>query len=155
MKVKLFGRRPTHRVDGEEDLALRVRDSQDCYYEGYWQKLRYVEAVEGILREDFVFHRELDSTNSQLVEEIRASNSVGVHVRRGDYVTNKHAARLHGDICDVGYYRRAIEAIADRVEHPRSLHLSDDCDWVTGICQLRTPSLLIGTRDRTVILTCN
>jgi hypothetical protein len=59
------------------------------------------------------------------LDEIVNSTSVSVHVRRGDYVSNAHAAKFHS-LCDEKYYDSAIGLITSRVQSPRFFLFSDD-----------------------------
>lgn len=102
---------------------------QPCYLRGYWQTERYFADELETIRADFTFCQPLTDSNIELAEEIRATNAVSLHVRRGDYVSNLKAQATHG-VCSLDYYRAAIKYICDRVEAPRYFVFSDDMDWV-------------------------
>lgn len=55
-------------------------------------------------------------------------SSVAVHVRRGDYVSNKSANQFHG-VCSIEYYKEAI-ALITKNQGVRLFLFSDDLDWV-------------------------
>ena len=73
-------------------------------YEGYWQDIRFYSAVKDTLKERFLG---IDSycTAPSLLEDIRSSNSVFLHVRRGDYCKDPKYINL----CETNYYRQAID----------------------------------------------
>src|SRR5690606_35219584 len=77
------------------------------------------------LREDFRFKLPLDERNQHIDKQIRRSNSVAIHVRRGDYLHND----LLGGICDEGYYQRAIEIIMEKTTDPEFVIFSNDIAW--------------------------
>ena len=56
-------------------------------------------------------------------------NSVSVHIRRGDYISNKDTNALLG-VCPMDYYDRAIAYIVERVVNPCFYFFSDDIAWV-------------------------
>lgn len=55
-------------------------------------------------------------------------DSVMLHVRRGDYVSNAKTLRVHG-VCSIDYYRRAIGVARERLGQPRFFVFSDDLAW--------------------------
>ena len=64
-----------------------------------------------------------------LFEQIKNSNSVAVHVRRGDYVSKpKYRKILY--VCRKKYYENALNFISERVENARFFVASDDPKWV-------------------------
>lgn len=71
----------------------------------------------------------LSFQNKQALEIIRKSESIFIHVRRGDYLSPKYIARFEGT-CPVEYYNKSIEDIKKRVDHPKFFYFSDDIEWV-------------------------
>jgi hypothetical protein len=101
----------------------------DCYLVGYWQTENYFMNVQSEIRKDFTFKSLPLDRNAKLVEQITAVNSVSLHVRRGDYVSNPKASSVHC-LCSLDYYKSAINYIAERVEQPNFFIFSDDIEWV-------------------------
>lgn len=93
----------------------------DLYLDGYWQSEKYFKPVEGLIREDFSFKEPLNS--------VPPEGSVGVHVRRGDYVSDKRTKEFHG-CCGEDYYSSAAGVIARRCSGPVFYVFSDDICWV-------------------------
>jgi len=56
-------------------------------------------------------------------------NSVGIHVRRGDYVYDSTVSTAHG-VCSLDYYRDAVSYIQGKVNDPVFFVFSDDMEWV-------------------------
>lgn len=52
-------------------------------------------------------HLLLSEKNQSLLKDIQNSNSVGVHIRRGDYMTKQNLV-IFGNICTQKYYHDAI-----------------------------------------------
>ena len=99
--------------------------TQDTYYDGYWQNSRYYESIRPQLIEIFKFRIPLDERNQKLCQIISNSDSVGIHIRRGDYLKKK---RYRG-ICDLVYYERAIREARNKFEHPHFYFFSNDIAW--------------------------
>lgn len=97
----------------------------DCYYEGSWQNEKYFKNIENIIRNAFVFKHNLDERNNLLLKSIQSTNSVAIHVRRGDYLLEE----AYKNICDFAYYINAIKYIKDNVDNPTFYIFSNDADW--------------------------
>jgi len=95
---------------------------------GYWQSERYFIDTADSIRADFTLRQALAGANAGLLDLARAGHSVGLHVRRGDFVSLSDAAQLHG-LCSVDYYRRAIALVRERCPGCRFLVFSDDGEW--------------------------
>lgn len=115
-------------------------DANDMYYEGYWQNYRYFAEYQDIIQKEFSFNiPALNDDNQRLVNIINNDSSiwVSVHVRRGDYVNHK----ILGGICDINYYKSAIEYIKRKSDKPLCfLILSNDADW----CRENLGPLILG-----------
>jgi len=96
----------------------------DCLLDGNWQSEKYFKHHGDIIRNSFQFNKS-NFTNNDLLNKIRENNSVSIHIRRGDYVTNKTTFQYHG-ICDENYYLDAIKEIKKNVKNPKFYVFSDD-----------------------------
>ncbi len=100
----------------------------DIYLDGHWQDERYFKDIENAVREEFTFKPLSDDNNKTMLEKIKKSNSVSVHVRRGDYINNLETKKVHG-IDLSGYYLKAVEYINKKLPNPKYFVFSDDIDW--------------------------
>lgn len=96
---------------------------------GYFQSPRYFESVASLILEEIGLPRSLSVGSLSMLEQIRAANAVCIHVRRGDYVTNKSASEFHG-VCSLDYYRRGLETVISGLKSPHAFIFSDDPQWV-------------------------
>ena len=111
------------------------------YLRGYFPSERYFLGHEPTIRSDLAFVRPLDDDNRRVLDRIAASVAVSLHIRRGDYVSNPRANRVHGTV-NLDFYRRAADHIAGRVGgDPAFFIFSDDPDWVAANLRLPYPSL--------------
>lgn len=74
-------------------------------------------------------HLLLSEKNQSLLKDIQNSNSVGVHIRRGDYMTKQNLV-IFGNICTQKYYHDAIRIITEKVNDAVFYVFSDDISWV-------------------------
>lgn len=97
----------------------------NIYLHGGWHSEKYFKDIETIIRKDFSFKTPPDSKNKKMLERISESNSVSIHVRRGDYLTT--AAKCW--MLSLDFYQKAINLIKDKIANPNFFVFSDDLDW--------------------------
>lgn len=111
-----------------DNVILGMRG--DMCIEGYWQSEKYFNDIRSELLTDFKIKNNLSGENLKIANSINESNTaVSLHIRRGDYITNKNANTIHG-ICDLDYYYRAIKYIAKQNSMLDIFVFSDDINWV-------------------------
>jgi hypothetical protein len=106
---------------------LNIAD--DSYLAGYWQSEKYFLDVADHIRKEFTFSESLSAENSKIKEEILSANSISLHIRRGDYVSNPTSLAIHG-LCTIEYYQTAVAHIQQHVASPTYFIFSDDIPWV-------------------------
>jgi hypothetical protein len=99
-----------------------------AYLEGYWQSEKYFADIAPEVREIFTFKSELKDKNLDLSHLINASNSVSLHIRRGDYLSNSANSKVYYQ-CSMDYYNKAIERVAKAINNPVFFVFSDDISW--------------------------
>ncbi|QWC97189.1 alpha-1,2-fucosyltransferase [Polynucleobacter paneuropaeus] len=104
----------------------QVQDNS--YLDGYWQSEKYFSDIKNIIKNDFTFKPKLDIDNENMLCKIKSSIAVGLHVRRGDYILNKKAAKVM-HLCDLEYYKKAINHFIKRFQNPKFFIFSDDPGW--------------------------
>lgn len=124
---KLFPYRRTECIEKRDfDYIPEVWTKCDLYYEGYWQNVKYFIEAQTEVRSAFKFRKELSSQNKHLMEEIQNTElPVSIHIRRGDYLHHK----LFGGICDISYYKKAIEYVLENNDSPKFYLFSNDIEW--------------------------
>ncbi len=137
--VRKFSERITHRLGlspvihqyGErssnfDSRVLTLRDN--TYLVGWWQNERYFADIRKILLKEFVPKNKATGNNTKWLGLAGSTNSISVHVRRGDYISNKHANVHHG-LASIDYYNAAVTYMNTYVEKPYFLVFSDDIKW--------------------------
>lgn len=103
---------------------------EPVYLSGYFQSFKYFLGHENFVRDIFSFPTSnLNDENIILLETIKNSESVSIHIRRGDYVSDVHTQKFHGN-CSLNYYFAAIKLIKSQVDISQLIFFSDDMDWV-------------------------
>jgi hypothetical protein len=116
--------------------VLDARD--DSYLVGYWQSERYFRDVADTIRRELTLEAPPTGANARLFEKIRATESLALHVRRGDYLSNPAASRTHGSL-GIGYYERAVEHASSRFPGLEVFVFSDDPAWCRRELRLPVP----------------
>ncbi|NWF57768.1 MAG: alpha-1,2-fucosyltransferase [Fischerella sp.] len=114
----------------------------NVYLDGYWQSEKYFRDIQDIIRREFTVKYPQDPKSQHIAELIGKTNSVSIHIRRGDYVEHPTIAPKHG-FCDLDYYDRAISYISDRVSQPHFFIFSDDPHWVKENLHLKFPIIIV------------
>lgn len=100
------------------------------FYVGGWHSEKYFIDVQDMVLKTFHFNLEnIGKKNLEVLNQIKKSNSVSVHVRRGDFMDPNHYGKL-GSVCTLNYFLVAIEKMKTLVENPHFYFFTNDYDWV-------------------------
>lgn len=114
----------------------------DCYLAGDWQSERYFNAHADIIRKGFALKHPLSPSAQAFLKRIKKTNSVALHIRRGDYVHTKSTNTLHG-LCSPEYYTQAVAMIAETTSAPTLYIFSDDITWVKENLTFPYPTIFV------------
>lgn len=115
-----------------------LKASGNVYLKGYWHSERYFVDIADLLRQELTIKAEPDSNNLAMIRIIQQTESVNLHVRRGDFVSSAATNKLHG-VCSLSYYENAITEVTKTVKEPRFFVFSDDIAWVQHNLSLAYP----------------
>lgn len=127
--------------DFEYIRKILVSNGENKYFIGNFENgTQYFRNSQDKIRRAFSFPR-LDPKNQQFAKAEESTNSVSIHIRRGDHMAeNQH-------LFDVGgYYQQAVAYIKQHVDNPRFFIFSDDISW----CKTNLSSL--GITDKQAVL---
>lgn len=127
-KIKLIFHKPNVVIQNNHDYnKSQLLIKKDSCIVGRWQSYRYFEKLK--ISEIFKFKDALLNKNKMIANKLSTPNSVSIHFRRGDYVSNKYYAEKIGAL-DIEYYNKAVAKIKSIVESPIFYVFSDDIEWV-------------------------
>lgn len=108
----------------KEEYCPQIQDLPgNVYYHGYWINIDWFMAYKNVFRQEFRFPEITDEKNLEYAKQIQESNSVSIHVRRGDFVSL-------GWAYDVGEYRKEVAKFLDKALGEWHLFVfSDDIPW--------------------------
>ena len=106
---------------------MKVKSS--THFTGYWVCEKYFNDIRNELVKEFTPIQELDALSKICFDKLINSNSIAIHIRRGDYVQNNLAGSVLGTL-KLNYYHKAFEVIKGKVLNPKWFFFSDDPQWV-------------------------
>ncbi len=112
-------------IDFETIKNLDV--SRNTFIFGFFIEERYYrDRIEKLKRE--LKFPPLTGENEKLAERMMSGNSVSVHVRRGDYLSQKYSGKF---LClGRDYYEHAVGVIREKLSDPKFYIFSEDPDYV-------------------------
>lgn len=144
VRRKLFGRKRKSYFEADKRFKPEIFTWDDIYLEGYWQTEKYFEAVADQVRAAFDVDRLLTAQKEEALasaggavarggvqaylREITDTQSVSLHIRRGDYLTPENQA-LFGGICTEAYYKEAIGRMREQYPGCRFFLFTNDKEW--------------------------
>jgi len=100
----------------------------DKYLVGYWACEKYYADILGKLRQEIGFPEE-DGRNREMIQKMQETESVSVHIRRGDYLDAANRP-IFGGISTNDYYRAAIAFLKEKYPQAAFFFFSDDIPYV-------------------------
>lgn len=108
------------------------RIGKSAYIKGNFQSEKYFTTIKGLLQTELTPRLQIDEGYLNYQENIVASNSVSLHIRRGDYVSNPRIYDKHG-VCPISYYKQAVRLITENYSNAKFFVFSDDIEWAKNI----------------------
>ncbi|OHD12130.1 MAG: hypothetical protein A2086_10850 [Spirochaetes bacterium GWD1_27_9] len=132
----------TKKTHIKEDNYKLEEIPKNVYLDGYWQSEDYFFEIRDVIKRDFLVKKGFDGNNIEIEDKIKNSNSVSIHIRRGDYITDSKTNQFHG-VCSMDYYYASINKILEEVENPVFFVFSDDIEWVSKNLKIDYPSFYV------------
>lgn len=111
-----------------EKFQPEVLTMDNVYLCGYWQSEKYFKDIRHIILKEFDFPAEIKQKTKKLCQQMEKENSVSIHIRRSDYLTEQNA-KIYGNICTETYYENAIAYMDSQIDSPHYYVFTDDLAW--------------------------
>lgn len=125
---KFLPKRKHEYVQSTKDFFEYKEDVFDlegnAYYEGNWESISYLLPIKDELLRTFS-HPVPSEENASYIKKMSDEASVGIHVRRGDYLQHPNFA----GVCELDYYKKAISEILSDGEMHCFYIFSNDMQW--------------------------
>lgn len=124
---KLFGLfgivQKDHCEDNTSTFGLKMH--KNIYLNGWFQDAKVAESIKDVLLRDFIGVEEAPEHIKITEQNMKETESVCVHIRRGDYVNHPRF-----DVCTDVYYYTAMRKMSEIIEHPIFYIFSDSMNDV-------------------------
>lgn len=132
--------------------SFSLLNSMLIYGQWIWKEM--VKSQENYLKDEIKVVTPLSDSNAHFLEQIKSTNSVGVHIRRGDYVTLGLIA------CNIKYYEACIKRMSEIENNAVFFIFSDDIPWVKDSLKVEAPLVFIDNNnpspeDMRLLYSCN
>jgi hypothetical protein len=139
--LKRFGRPVfAERYFHFDPAVLDVR--APIYLDGYFQSERYFSDHADLIRNELRLVAPPAKRSQEMLEMIRSSEAVCLHVRRGDYVANATTQAFHGT-CSLDYYREGFALAAEGMRNPTVFVFSDNPSWAQENLKLDARTVIV------------
>lgn len=120
-----------------DDGLLEVAEvpSPIAHLVGYWQSHQYFDGLGEMIRSELQTKNGPSLATAEVLRGAGDRETIAVHVRRGDYVTEPRASQVHGALLST-YYEGAVTRIAEHVDKPLAVVFSDDPEWAVENLEL-------------------
>ncbi len=124
------------RIDSCDIETLKYYD--DLYISGYFGNQKYFIEIEDVIRKAFTLKKTLNLDNKQVLSQIKKSNSVSIHIRRGDYVNNNYFAEI-----PLNFYHKSVDYIERHYPQSTYFIFSDDLNWAKENLKLEQKTVFV------------
>jgi len=128
-------------TESELDIS-KIQTLKNVYLSGFWQKNDLFEEYSDLIREEFVLNNKLSVENDNFLNKIVQSNSVAIHIRRGDLLS-RPVAVADQPYSTNKYYFDSIDIIKEKLKNPELFVFSDDINWVNNNFKFDLPTIFI------------
>ena len=104
--------------------------NKSVFLDGYWQSFKYFYNNETLIKRQFdLSYLDNEIILKNTIAEIKATISVSLHIRRGDYINPVKNANIHLT-CTAEYYYSAILSLKELEKRRIKIFIfSDDIEW--------------------------
>lgn len=113
------------------DDGFKISPQKIVMIEGCFQLEKLFRENKEIIIKELRVKNPPTQQNKEILKKIKSTNSVCVHIRRGDYLHNTWASALN--ICDYNYFTKGMEYIKSNIENPIFYifsNNSEDIAWI-------------------------
>ncbi|MBQ9377901.1 MAG: alpha-1,2-fucosyltransferase [Schwartzia sp.] len=119
----------------------------NIYLQGYWQSEKYFLDCKEAIAKDFCLSEKLDRSNEEWADKIKSSrNSVSIHIRRGDYLSQPENREIYAEL-SVAWYCNALRIMEALLGEMNLFIFTNDIPWVRANFLFDAPMLFVDAND--------
>jgi hypothetical protein len=126
---------------------------------GWWQNEGYFKDIRATILDDFEYVHDPSEQSKETLRQIKRELSVSLHIRRGDYISNKYAKQFHG-LLSLSYYRSAVRHLEKSIGSKFTIFVfSDEPEWCKKNLKFKQPMVFVshnkqGSDDLRLMRSC-
>ncbi len=117
----------------------------DVYFSGYWQNEEYFLGIKDILKAELQLKKK-PTIPFDLLNKITQTESVSIHIRRGDYISESQNQEIY-ECLGTDYYEKSISHIEEFVKNPHFFIFSDDIEEAHNILSIKENFTFVSALD--------
>jgi hypothetical protein len=133
-KLLPFHRRSIYKEKNITFDSQFYRSRKEVYLKGNRQSERYFIRHADLVRKKLRLKQSVIQRVEGFAAQLRDTESVAVHIRRGDYLTNIAMDVL--GLIPPAHYEQAFEYLTKRLRSPKAFVFSDDIEWAKANLRL-------------------
>lgn len=114
----------------QTNFGIYHSNTKNKFVFGCFQGVENFKPIEHIIKKEFQIVTKASKENQAILNNIEKTNSICLHIRRGDYLDPKWKSL---QICNFHYYQAAIDKICQSVSSPTFYIFSnnhEDIEWI-------------------------
>lgn len=120
-----------------------IGHKESAYITGWCVVVSYFKEYRKDLLNEFKLKNGLTSAANRYLSEINSTNSVSIHIRRGDFLNYEHFYR----IIPIEYFLKSIEVLNGKVINPTFFVFSNDLDWARKNLNIDNNLVFVNLKD--------
>ena len=111
------------------DICTSIKNTNYIY--GAFQTEKYFKKYTKQILSELTVNTQINQKNINMLKKIQSSNSVCLHIRRGDYIADRYSKLLN--ICSKDYYEQAVKIVINKFDDPCFFcfsNTSEDVEWI-------------------------
>lgn len=128
----------------QPEVTKVVDGNNNIYYHGYWINKNWFSTYREENLAELTFPAFTDDRNKRYADMINNCFSIGIHIRRGDFITLGWALPIE-------YYQNACRALLEKCPEAHFFVFTDDAEW----CQTHAEDLGLNLAPQTTFITGN
>ncbi len=121
------------------------KNGKQTYLKGNFQSEKYFTIYKNDIIESLKFNQDIiPNSVEDMLQIVKQTFSIAIHVRRGDYVSNKIANDVLGTLSP-DYYEKAFHRIMTETDAENIFIFSDDTNWVRNNFSFISNAIFVNT----------
>ncbi len=130
-------------IDNHKEAIDMHLIKNQSYLIGFYQKFSYLANIKKTLLKEFRLNLPLSQENAQMLDAIKKTKSVSLHIRRGDFLSHSGVVVLEKD-----YFEKALARMEKEIGEDFIVYVfSEDLDWARENIKPKQETIFVNIND--------